>query len=144
MVSFRPSVCDLTCGFRRGETFPFVNLDFSLDMEKAKGKKNSTKWGKTIWLANPNLYLKKPKRNSRLLVNQSSPQQVGTKVHLSKWEKIYERRRSFLFRKDGTRHEYKSKNLEENPSSSITFETVTTQLASLRHPAGLPGANNSS
>lgn len=79
MVSFRPSVCDLTCRFRRGETFPFVNLDFSLDVKKAKGKKNSTKWGKTIWLANPNLYLKKPKRNSRLLVNQSyqEPQQVG-------------------------------------------------------------------
>ena len=52
-------------------------------------------------------------------------------------ETIYERRQSFLFGKDSTRQEYKSKYSEENPSSSITFETATTQLASLRHPAGL-------
>ena len=128
-------------GHFRSKTFLFVNLDFSLGMEKAKGKKNCTKWGDDYLAGHSQPVSEEAKEKQQAY---GEPKLPGTSTSGDQMEKIYERRQSFLFRKDGTRKEYKSKNSEENPSSSITFETVTTLVASLRHPAGLPGAKNSS
>ncbi|CAD7671502.1 unnamed protein product [Nyctereutes procyonoides] len=57
-------------------------------MEKAKGKKNSTKWGKTIWLANPNLGTKRKRSMKEGEASCSEKTAQGTSTRVRIWKKI--------------------------------------------------------